>query len=216
MSLLDLPGLGNDFQSQLTTTQVPVVLGASGTYAVANNIATLTFTSAHGLTFSPAAGTMPNYFCTFSGASAQTGGVLNSNVFRILSIPSTTTITIYSTLSAATVTGASLIPLFSLPFTSQLGSTWAGMGGGFLADVTGGSAWAQLGPNASWKINTDSPSTAIILDQFTTPSTGTPATAPTWADAVSASTKGFVLGGAPQAWLWAGGTAGTTTVSVLN
>lgn len=221
MSLLDLPGLGRDFQAQLTTTQVPTV-GVAATFAQANNKITIAGLPAHGLTFNPAAGVMPNYFVTFSGSTAESGGTLNGNIFRILSIPSATSLVIYGTLTAATVTTIHVIPVFFLPFTATLASAWANGptdSAGVAwppADVTGGAAWAQLGANCAFRINYDSPSTAVVLDQYTTPSTGTPGTAPNWTDVLSASSKGLIIGGAPQACLWANGTAGTSTVSVFN
>ena len=85
------------------------------TFAASNNIATITTTNPHGLTFNPAANTLANYFVTFAGnITGQTGvGTLIGNTFRILTIPSTTTFTIYTTVTAATAaTTASITPVF--------------------------------------------------------------------------------------------------------
>jgi hypothetical protein len=117
---LTVPGL--NYLAELSTTQVPVASGA-GTIVIANNIATVTFAAAHGLTMTPAAGTAPNYFGTFSGVTGITGtGTLNGPIFRILSIPSTTTLTIYTTVTAATFTAGTFIPIFIMPGTAQIGS----------------------------------------------------------------------------------------------
>lgn len=216
-------GLGNRFRTKMQTTQIPVALGASGTFANnGSNLCTLTFTAAHGLTLNPAAGVMPNYFFTLTGAASEAGGEMNSNIFRILGIPSTTTVQFYSTLTAATVTGASLIPVFFVPFTAMLanygntegpvdsaGKIWPP------AQLNGNAALIQLGANCTWKVNTDYPSTAVILDQYTTPSSGTPTTAPTWATQVPASSNALVYGDY-QECLWASGAAGTSTASVYN
>src|SRR5258708_4766484 len=101
MGLLRLPTPGFDLQSQLTTAQFVIAAGAGATFAAANNIMTITFNAAHGLTLNPTAPAMPNYFITFGGStSGLTGtGVLVGNIFRILTIPSTTAITIYGTRS---------------------------------------------------------------------------------------------------------------------
>lgn len=216
-----LAGLGKRFKTRMSTTQVPVALGASGTFANdGNNRCTLTFTAAHGLTLSPAAGVMGNFACTFSGSTGEVGGTLIGNIFRILAIPSATTIVIYSTLTAATVTGASLIPVFFIPFTQMLGNYGGQVGPTNASSVaqnpmalTGDSALLQLGANAAWRINYDN--TACLLDPVTTPSTGTPTTAPVWEDQIKASTNGIAYGGY-QECLWANGAAGTSYASVYN
>ena len=122
MSILKIAVAGTDYYTEQTTTQIPISAGASGTFSAANNIATITTTSAHGLTFSPSAGTLPNYFVQFGGTtSGLTGtGILVGNNFRILSIPSTTTFTIYTTVTAATVTSMTIIPVFFPTFIAAL------------------------------------------------------------------------------------------------
>lgn len=216
-----LRGLGNRFKTRLSTTQVPIALGASGTFANdGNGLCTLTFTAAHGLTLNPAAGVMPNYACTFSGSASEAGGTLNGNIFRIISIPSATKVTIYSTLTAATVTGASLIPVFFMPFVGQLGNYAGQVGPTDSAGVAwppmalnGDSARLVLGANCAWRANYDN--TATLLDPVTTPASGTPSVAPVWEDIVPASTSGLAYGGYGEC-LWANGAAGTSYALVYN
>lgn len=195
-------------------TQETIALGASGTFANSNNICTLTFTSAHGLSQAgaPGAGGAPNnWFISFTGASAQTGvGTLNGNYFRILSIPTTTTITIYSTITAATVTGATAIPAFFPSFDTTLFSGQGGVNAG--PNLVGTSFMGVLAANAEYFWNTDG--TLILLDQFSTPASGTPATAP----AVQLVTSGGPLfpGFAPGAFgIQCLGSAGTTVLQML-
>src|SRR5579862_9740710 len=111
MGLLRLPTPGFDYQPQLTITQFVIPAGAGATFSNANSanvgqggVCTITTNAAHGLTLNPSAGVPPNYFVGFGGStSALTGtGILVGNIFRILSIPSTTTFTIWSTVSTAT------------------------------------------------------------------------------------------------------------------
>jgi hypothetical protein len=159
---------------------------------------------------------------TFSGSTSESGGTLNGNIFRLLSIPSTTSIVIYGTLTAATVTTIHLIPVFFMPFTGMLGN-FAGQSGptdssGVVwppAALKGNTARMALGANCAWRVNYDSPGTSIILDPVTTPSAGTPSTAPNWQDAISASTNGIAYGGY-QECLWANGAAGTSYASVYE
>src|SRR5882672_10992497 len=106
---------GLDLQSELSIAQFVIPAGAGATYAVtAAGIATITFNAAHTLTLSPAAGVPANYFISFGGtATTLTGtGQLVGNIFRILTIPSTTAITFYCTIATATVTATTGIPIF--------------------------------------------------------------------------------------------------------
>jgi len=206
-------------QPELSTSQVPVALGASGTFAVSNNIATLTFTAAHNLTFTPAAGVMPNYFVQLSGASAMTGtGTLNGPIFRILAIPSATTIQIYTTVASATVTGASATPVF-IPLAQSTANS--GFAGGPLAGtpgaVTPGNLPASsfinysLGPNCTLQYNPDG--TSVICDQTTGP---TPSVAPVFRTFGVASSAGQIWMDACGAMgIFASGGAGTSRVSVV-
>jgi hypothetical protein len=205
--------LNPQFLSTLwTITQQTVALGASGTFANSNNVCTLTFTAAHGLTQSPAAGVPANWFVSFSGASAQTGvGTLNGNYFRILSVPTTTTITIYSTVTAATVTSATAIPVFFPNFDALPLSGLSGAGPG--PNLTGNPFHAILGANCEYFWNTDG--TLVLLDQFTTTQLGgTPSTAP--ATKVVTSGGPFFKGSGPGAFgLQCLGASGTTYAQVL-
>jgi hypothetical protein len=225
MGLLRLPTLGFDYQAQLTITQVPIVL-AAGSVANVNNIVTVTTAGAHGLTLNPAAGVPPNYFVSFTGTSAPTGvGILNGNIFRILSIPSTTTFTIYSTVTGATLTGSNIVPVFFAPFTASPGTLFSGPQPTMTVaavttaypppNVAGAVVLAQLGANANIRFNSDLLFTGP-LDPITTPAAGTPAVAPVWTvgQAVSVSGDFPMLG--YSAAVWAGGSAGTSTLSVIN
>lgn len=217
MAIVKSPVQGLQFQSELTTTQIPVALGASGVYAAANNIATLTFTAAHGLTLTPAAGTLANYFFQLSGATAQTGvGTLNGPIFRILSIPDTTHIVFYTTVTAATVTGATLTPVFVVPFIGQQVSGFVNgpLQAGVLvppALVAAGSVCALLGANCTVQYNPDN--TSVIQDPVVGP---TLATTPTYRNIVAVSTGGQVWMSDVSIALFASGGAGTTRVSVIE
>jgi hypothetical protein len=229
MALLRLPTPGFDLQAQLSLSQFAIPAGAGATFAAAGNIMTVTFNAAHGLTLNPAAGVPPNYFITFGGStSGLTGaGVLVGNIFRILTIPSTTSITIYGTITAATVTSMTGIPIFFPPFTASPGSGFASpQPSQTVATVTtsypqpnleGAYVMAQFAANARARINPLLD--AVILDGLTTASlTGgnTPATAPVWKDigAVSTNFNGIMM--PPWSAIWADGTTATSTISVLN
>jgi|SRR6516225_4946155 hypothetical protein len=225
MSDLKLPYQGSDLEPELTVTQFVIPAGVGATYAASNNIATFTSNAAHGLTLTPAAGVMPNYFITFGGStSAITGtGVLVGNVFRILSIPSTTTFTFYCTITAATVTSATVIPIFYPNFLASFGSSFAGGPTQTISTVvtpfpppqlTGAMVNARCGANCAVRVNTDN--NAFILDPQSTPASGTPGTAPTWRDQVSASTNGQLWIAPPGGAVWANGTTATSTFNVIN
>jgi hypothetical protein len=226
MSLLRLPTPGLDLQGSLTTTQVPIAGGASGTFANSGNLCTITTTAAHGLTLTPSAGVMPNYYVTFSGVTAQTGvGSLNSNIFRILSIPSTTTFTIYSTVTAATITAATIIPVFYPIFIAANGSSFAGGPTQTIsavvtpfppAQLAGASFYAVLGANCTVQAALGNPvQTILLLDALTTPTTGTP-TSPTWTAVQPASSAELMWAAPPNIALWASGGAGTSTIACIN
>jgi len=114
MSILKTTELGFELQAEQTIAQFVIPAGAGATFAAANNIGTVTFNAAHGLTMTPAANVPPNYFIKFGGSTSGLSGtgILVGNTFRILSIPSTTAITIYTTITAATVTSLTGIPVF--------------------------------------------------------------------------------------------------------
>jgi len=217
MSELKVAVAGYVFSAEQTTTQVPVALGASGAFSVSNNIATITFTAAHGLTFGAASGTMNNYFGTFSGVTGQTGvGTLNGPIFRILSIPSTTTITIYTTVTAATMTAASFIPCFIPNFQPNVQSAFAGGPSQSGAVVQGtpvqsGNVNMLLGANCTVVYNPDN--TSLIYDSTTG---NTPATAPVFRTLVAASSSAQVwFDGVGSTILQASGSAGTSRCSVV-
>jgi hypothetical protein len=104
MSDLKIAVPGLDYYSEYSTAQFVIPAGAGATFVASNNIATITTNAAHGLTFNPSPGVLPNYFIQLGGSvSGTTGtGQLIGPVFRILSIPSTTTFTIYTTVTALT------------------------------------------------------------------------------------------------------------------
>jgi hypothetical protein len=213
---LGLPGGADFLQPELSTTQVPISSGA-GTCAFANNICTMTFAAVHGLTMAPSAGVMPNYFIQFSGATAQSGvGTINGPIFRILSIPSTTTLTFYTTVTAATWTAGSAVPVFLPPFSSILGSTFVGFLNNLGTNVPPALVQssfinAVLGPNCT--IQYDPTNVQIVYDG----STGnTPSSVPTLRTLMAASGAGQIWMNPPQMVLLASGSAGTSRISVLE
>lgn len=228
MTVLRLPTPGLDLETELSITQFVIPAGAGATYTASGNIATLTFNAAHGLTLNPAAGVPPNYFITFGGStSAPTGtGVLVGNIFRILTIPSTTAITFYCTLTALTVTSLTGIPVFFPPFIAAFGSSFAGGPTQTISSVVtpfplpqlvGGFVKARNGANCAVRVNPAQD--AVILDaQSTAALTGgtTPAVAPTWRDQIAASANGEGFYAAPWGAIWANGTTATSTYSVIN
>jgi hypothetical protein len=217
--------VGENYQPELTITQFVIPAGAGATYSASNNIATFTTNAAHGLTTNPAAGVPPNYFVTFGGStSAPTGtGILVGNIFRILSIPSTTTFTFYCTLSALTVTSATVIPVFMAPFTAYPGSSfqnqvptiavnYPGPQGPYGAFVN-----CLLGANCNITYNPDN--TTVILDGYTTPQLPggtTPTVAPVYRNLVAASTSGQVWMYGPDTIIQANGTTATSRISVIE
>jgi len=229
MSDLKLAVPGNDYLPELRTTQVQVALGASGAFSVTNNIATITFTSAHGLTFSPAAGILPNYFITFNGVSGISGtGTLNGPVFQILAIPSTTTIQIWTTVTAATMTAANAWPVFFPQFqsallsgaaqwywnnalTSTITPTFPQFGSVQLANM-------NLGGNAAPYYNPDN--TNVIQTAGPVATTTTLSTAPTMRVISATATSTGGLAGVrfgPQDYIICNnGTAGTTYLSLVE
>ncbi len=228
MSDTRLPIAGSDFQTEQTITQFVIPAGVGATFSAANNIGTITFNAAHGLTLQPSAGVPPNYFITFGGStSGITGtGVLVGNIFRILSIPSTTAITIYTTITAATVTSLTGIPVFfpNLQIGSQSGfvqgptQTISTVVTPFSPpNLQGGFMNCSLGANCAVRYNPDL--TAIILDAASTnalPGGTTPASAPTWRDLIPASGSGQVWIAPPTAGIWANGTTATSRFSQLT
>lgn len=223
MSTNKLSTQGLDLQPELSIAQFVIPAGAGGLFAVASNIATITFNAAHGLTLQPAAGVPPNYFIGFGGStSGLTGtGILVGNIFRILAIPSTTTIQIYTTITAATVTSLTGIPIFFPPFTASGGGPYGSVGPTqtIAAVVTPfplpnlNAAWVYgvLGANCAMRYNPDQ--TALILDSTTG---ATPAVAPTWRDLAVASSSDQTFLAPPWGAVWANGTTATSRFSVLQ
>ena len=240
MSLLRLATPGLDLQPQLTITQFVVPAGAGATFANSGNVCTFTTNAAHGLTLTPAAGVPANYYISFGGStSALTGnGILVGNYFRILSIPSTTTFTFYSTVTAATVTSTTVIPVFLCPFTAQSTSLFAGGPSQTVASVTtvyppanleSGYVHSQNGANCAVLMAPYIATGAgqfnnsfIMLDAFTTTAcsgNNTPAVAPTVVTIGAASTNynGLMISGPFCNYvLAANGTTATTTLNVVN
>jgi hypothetical protein len=222
-----LPVNGLEYQLEQTITQFVIPAGAGATFSAANNIGTITFNAAHGLTLTPAAGTPPNFFIGFGGStSGLTGnGILVGNIFRILTIPSTTAITIYTTITAATVTSLTGIPVFAFPFTGGTGSSFVG-GPSQLIATAGSVAPAMLqaatvnallGANCNIVYNPDN--TAVFLDGQSTPGLAggyTPAVAPVYRNLIAASGSGQVWGSPPDVLVFANGTTATSRFSVIE
>jgi hypothetical protein len=224
----NIPLVGQELATELAISQFVIPAGGGATFSAANNIATITFNAAHGLTMTPAAGVPPNYFIGFGGStSAPTGtGILVGNVFRILSIPSTTAITIFTSLTALTVTSLTGIPVFFPPF---IAGVIAGAGSGSPTQtissvvtaepfpVLGFSEFiANLGANCAVVYN---PAQTFLgaLDASTTPlSAGvysTPATAPVWRTLAAASSTQQCSGAYPWLAIFANGTTATSNIS---
>jgi hypothetical protein len=222
MSDTRLGVFGLDLQPLLTITQFVIPAGAGATFAVSNNIATITTNAAHGLVLNPAAGVPPNYFVQFGGStSALTGtGILVGNTFRILSIPSTTTFTIYTTVIAATVTSMTVLPVFCAPFIAGLNTSYAGGPTQTITAVVtpfprpqfyAAAVNLSLGANLAAQWNTDG--TFIPLDGSTGP---TPATAPVFKTVAAASTNGQVWMPPTSHILIANGTTATSFAQVVQ
>lgn len=225
-----IPLIGSQFQTELAISQFVIPAGGGATFSNPNSatlsaggVCVITTNAAHGLTMTPAAGVPPNYYVSFGGStSAITGtGILIGNIFRILTIPSTTTFTIWTTLSTATVTSMTVIPIFFPPFIAgpivpgygptQTISTVITNEPAALVGESGVNC--LLGANCVVEYNPDNK--AVALDQSTTTSSGTPATAPTWRTLIAASGNGQFQGSYPGTAVWASGTTATSDFSVL-
>lgn len=226
MSDLRLPVAGLDFFVEQTITQFAIPAGAGATFAAANNIATITFNAAHGLTLQPAANVPANYFITFGGSMTVTGGTgtLIGNIFRILTIPSATAITIYTSITAATITSITGIPVFypwlipsqQSAFVGGPTQTIAGTVTPFAPSyLQGAIVNYSLGPNCAVRYNPDR--AAVILDgASTTALGGTPAAAPVWRDLTPANNPSSDWLVAPTVGIWANGTTGSSFFSQLQ
>ena len=225
MSDLKIALAGSAYQLEVSTAQFAILASANAwTFAqvASTNIATITTTNPHGLTPIYTAGTLPNFFVTFQGnITAQTGvGTIIGNTFRILSMPSTTTFTIYTTVTAATAaTTAGIVPVFIPVYTPFLGSA-------FVNGPTFGTPAVQypygipasancnftLGANCV--VNYYPDNTGLLLD----PTTGaTPAVAPIARTLIPASSQGQVWMDAVGSTLMvASGTTATSRVSVIT
>jgi hypothetical protein len=227
-----VPLVGTSPFQELTTAQFVIPAGAGATFSATNNIATITTNAAHGLTMNPAANVLPNYYVTFGGStSALTGtGILVGNYFRILSIPSTTTFTIYTTITSATVTSMTTIPVFFPSFAvgpnAVGGQPSMGSGaalvyypfpvlGACMVNLTlAANLVCNYFPNQSATV-TASP--FVPLDATTTNQLGgTPAVAPVARTLVPASSQGQVEIAYPWAALVASGTTATSQISVIR
>lgn len=223
MSDLKIALPGTVYFPELSTSQFAILASVNAwTFSAANNIATITTTSAHGLTFNPAAGTLANFFVTFAGnITAQTGvGTLIGNTFRILTIPSTTTFTIYTTVTAATAaTTAAITPVFIPAFQVQPVSGFAsGLQLGTPAvnypGQIAGSANCNFTLGANCLVNYFPDNTALLLDSTTG---ATPTTAPVARLLLAASGQGQIwMDGVGSTQVWASGTTATSRVSVVE
>jgi hypothetical protein len=229
MSDLKIAVPGVVYQTEQSTTQIAILASANAwTFSIPTAgvpIALITTTNPHGLTFTPAAGTLPNFFVTFQGnITAQTGvGTIIGNLFRILTIPSTTTFTIATTVTAATAaTTAGIVPVFIPQFQVGVGSAFAGgpQAGAPLVPAIGTYTSSEnccltTGPNCV--VNYYPDNTSAILDSSNTSSASpTPTTAPVARTLLPASSQGQVwFDGVGSTLMVASGTAGTSRVSVI-
>jgi hypothetical protein len=213
MSDLKIAVPGLDYFAEQTITQFAIPAGAGATFAVANNVATITTNAAHGLTFSPSANVPPNYFIQpATSSSGLTGtGILVGNFFRILSIPTTTTFTIYTTITAATVTATTFNPVFFPTFLAALLSSIALQPAGpfpYYGPVQ--CCNLTLAANLVAQYNPDN--TCYPQDASTGNTLGT---APTMRTLLAASASGQLRFG-PQDVLLASGTTATSRFSIVE
>lgn len=219
-----IPLVGVQPAAEQTTAQFVIPAGAGATFSAANNIGTITFNAAHGLTMTPTGAALPNYYISFGGSTSGISGtgILVGNYFRILSIPSTTAITIYTTITAATVTSLTGLPVFfpsfgvgSLNIGGQPTQTISSVVTPEPFPILAGCQFMGItGANCQILYNPDQ--TLIPLDGTTTPAAGTPATAPTMRILVPVSTSFQVEGAYPWCALVANGSTATTRLSVLR
>lgn len=223
-----IPLIGIQPATEQSTTQFVIPAGGGATFSNVNSgtvgaggVCTFTTNAAHGLTMNPAANVLPNYYVSFGGStSALTGtGILVGNFFRILSIPTTTTFTFWSTVSTGTVTSTTVIPVFFPDFglmTKNIGGEPTTSGTAYPYPSLGlASFFATLGANCNIYYNPDQ--TLVALDQVTTTQLGgTPATAPTVRVAIPASSQGQLDGAYPWCVMQANGTTATSRLSVIR
>ena len=224
--LPSIPLIGIQPSTEQSTAQFVIAAGAGATFSATNNIATITFNGVHGLTMTPAANVLPNYFIGFGGSTSGLSGtgILVGNVFRILSIPSTTAITIYTTITAATVTSLTGLPVFFPSFTVGSSANIGGEPTQTISTVVTKEPFPTLaecdfmlttGANCVLSYNPDQ--TLVALDQnITTQLGGTPAVAPVLRTLQAASSQGQWTGAYPWMVLIASGTTATTRLSVTR
>jgi hypothetical protein len=228
MSILKVTNQLLDYQTEQTITQYVIAAGASATYSATNNIATITTNAAHGLTMTPSANVPPNYFVNFGGSTsgASGTGILVGNTFRILSIPTTTTFTIYCTLTALTVTSLTTIPVF---FPWLIAQPLSGFTGGPTQTISTvvtpqpppivQAAEMMFTMGANCVIVYYPAMNNYLLDGYITPllSGGTtPATAPTARTLFAASTAGQCWADPPNVAIQASGTTATSYFSIIT
>lgn len=228
MSILKLTNQLLDYQTEQTITQFVIAAGAGATYSASNNIATITFNAAHGLTMTPAANVPPNYYIGFGGStSAPSGtGILVGNTFKILSITSATAITVYCTLTALTVTSLTGIPTFFPWLTSQPLSGFTGGPTQTISTVVtpqppaltqASAVMFLMGANCS--VVYYPAQNNYLLDGYITPLlTGgtTPTSAPTARVLYAASAAGQCWMDPPNVAILANGTTATSYFSVIT
>lgn len=207
MSIQKIPLQGFTFLPEVSSTLVPVT-GTGTPTPSANNILTYTTSGAHGL----AAGQN----VTFTGA---TPAAYNTTTFVVLSVPTTTTFTIYvlpsgssTALGQVTVAG-SVVPI------RILGSGKTSKAGMYFI-TTGANAVVQYNPD-----NTGYTDQGAILSgaQLTTPPTDSvsptvPAsvTGATWRTLIAASSQGMVWSDGYGVRILFSGSAGTTLWSEVE
>ena len=214
MTDLKIAVTSEDYFPEQSTAQFAIPAGAGATFAVANNVATITTNAAHGLTFSPSANVLPNFFIQpATSTSGLTGtGILVGNVFRILSIPSTTTFTIYTTVTAATVTATTFNCVWFPGFIAALLSGIANLPSGNPIPQFGSVQCCNLTLAANVVAQYNPDNTMYGQD----PSTGnTLGTAPTMRTLLAASGSGQMRFG-PQDILVGSGTTATSRLSIVE
>ena len=196
---------GSVFAAEVSTTAVPIAMGAGGLFALQSqtNFALLTFNSAHGYTATANANGTTTFANSSTGHGPTAGGLtyfqisgatgntaVNAVTFAIAAIPSTTTMLVWCTLTGSNpvVTSANFNPVFCL---------------------TNGTYNAVLGANCAIQYNPDNNGYPQVAPNATI-------TGATFRTLVAASaTNQALFDGVGQTFVIANGSAGTSRWSAL-
>ncbi len=156
-----IPGLV--YSAEVSTTAVPIAMGAGGLFALQSqtNFALLTFNAAHGYAATTAVngtvsisnsstghGPTAGGLTYFQVSGATTNTTVNGVTFAIYSIPSTTTMLVWCTLTGTNpvVTAANWLPVFIPTYGDYNLTLGANCAVQYNPDNTG---YPQIAPNAT-------------------------------------------------------------------